>query len=83
MLHIGQSFSAFCSASLIRHPLLASLCRAAPFLRRSQWEDLKSCKKNYRTKRALDRRFDGPKDRRTRDYSSDSSDDYDKDYGDY
>ena len=38
------------------------------FLRRSEWANLGSCKASYKRKRVLDRRFDGPKNRRTRDF---------------
>lgn len=43
--------------------------------REAEWSALPSTKKHHKQRRAIDRRFDGPKNRRTRDF-----DDYD-DYG--
>ena len=43
--------------------------------RKAEWSCLASTKKKHNMRRAIDRRFDGPKNRRTRDF-----DDYD-DYG--
>jgi hypothetical protein len=43
--------------------------------RKAEWSALPSTKKQHKQRRAIDRRFDGPKNRRTRDF-----DDYD-DYG--
>lgn len=40
--------------------------------RRAEWSALASTKKKHKQRRAIDRRFDGPKHRRTRDYDSDS-----------
>ena len=39
--------------------------------RKSEWQRLASTKKQHKQRRAIDRRFDGPKHRRTRDYDSD------------
>ena len=44
---------------------LASLFRD----RKAEWSILASTKKKHKMRRAIDRRFDGPKHRRTRDYS--------------
>lgn len=46
-----------------------------PCIQSSRWESLSSCKVKHKPKRVIDRRFDGPKDRRTRDYSDDDDDD--------
>eukprot|EP00933_Yihiella_yeosuensis_P032551 TRINITY_DN26171_c0_g1_i1.p1 TRINITY_DN26171_c0_g1~~TRINITY_DN26171_c0_g1_i1.p1 ORF type:complete len:498 (+),score=94.96 TRINITY_DN26171_c0_g1_i1:42-1535(+) len=42
---------------------------------RSEWEALPSTKKRHRMRRCIDRRFDGPKHLRTRDFGTDSEDD--------
>lgn len=39
--------------------------------RKAEWSGLASTKKKHKMRRAIDRRFDGPKHMRTRDYSSD------------
>jgi hypothetical protein len=47
--------------------------------RASEWKDLPTTKKVHRERRAIDRRFDGTPERRTRDYhlyDSDDSDEY-------
>ena len=42
--------------------------------RKPEWSRLASTKKKHKMRRAIDRRFDGPKHLRTRDYGSDSDD---------
>lgn len=42
--------------------------------REAEWKALPSTKKVHRMRRAIDRRFDGPKHLRTRDFGSDSDD---------
>ena len=44
---------------------------AALFGRRTEWSALASTKKKHNMRRAIDRRFDGPKHLRARDYSDD------------
>jgi len=39
---------------------------------KSNWKSCQSTKKHHNRRRAIDRRFSGPKHLRTRDYSSDS-----------
>jgi len=41
------------------------------FESKSEWEKLENIRKIYPAKRVMDRRFHGPKHRRTRDYDSD------------
>ena len=41
--------------------------------RKAEWSKMESTKKKHKMRRAIDRRFDGPKHRRTRDYDSDDS----------
>ena len=65
----------------------AGRARLAPlFANTGAWASLPSWKPNHKMRRAIDRRFDGPKHRRTRDYDSDcgffGGGDYDS-YGDY
>ena len=43
--------------------------------RKAEWSALASTKKKHKMRRAIDRRFDGPKHMRTRDFGSDSDDD--------
>lgn len=44
--------------------------------RKAEWSALPSTKKHHKQRRAIDRRFDGPKSRRTRDFSDDFYDDF-------
>lgn len=44
--------------------------------RRAEWSGLASTKKKHKMRRAIDRRFDGPKHLRTRDFGSDDEDGY-------
>ena len=42
--------------------------------RKADWSALPSTKKQHKQRRAIDRRFDGPKNQRTRDFSHDFDD---------
>ena len=44
--------------------------------RKAEWSALPSTKKEHKQRRAIDRRFDGPKNQRTRDFSSSFYDDF-------
>ena len=44
--------------------------------RKAEWSGLASTKKHHKMRRAIDRRFDGPKHLRTRDFGDDSDDGY-------
>ena len=44
--------------------------------RKAEWSALPSTKKEHKQRRAVDRRFDGPKNQRTRDFSSSFYDDF-------
>jgi hypothetical protein len=55
--------------------------------RKAEWSGLASTKKKHKMRRAIDRRFDGPKHRRTRDFGDSDDDSYggsdDDGYGGY
>ena len=59
-------------AGSVGETVVAGRARLATlFSRKAEWSGLASTKKQHKMRRAIDRRFDGPKHRRTRDFDSD------------